>query len=138
MIDTLPHEQLIRMCVTLWAIWHARRKAIHEGVFQSPLSVHGFLESFNSELDQVKKQARAERQASTATSRRLRWCPPPAGVVKINTDATTARNMVAGVVAAVGRSDTGAFMGASAVPVEGLCEPETLEAMAISEGVCLV
>ena len=33
MIDSLSHDQLIRICVTLWALWHTRRKAIHEGIF---------------------------------------------------------------------------------------------------------
>jgi hypothetical protein len=32
--------------VTLWVIWFARRKAIHEEVFQSPLSTHAFVEAF--------------------------------------------------------------------------------------------
>jgi hypothetical protein len=41
------------MVVTLWAIWHARRKALHEGLFQSPLSTHSFIEKFISELDHV-------------------------------------------------------------------------------------
>jgi hypothetical protein len=50
MFESVPHEQLTRMCVTTWAIWHARRKAIHEGLFQSPLSTHLFVENFLAEL----------------------------------------------------------------------------------------
>jgi hypothetical protein len=34
--EALPHDDLTRTIVTLWALWHARRKAIHEGIFQSP------------------------------------------------------------------------------------------------------
>jgi hypothetical protein len=34
----LKHEDLTRMVVTLWAIWYARRKAIHDNSFQSPLT----------------------------------------------------------------------------------------------------
>jgi hypothetical protein len=33
MLETLPHDQFIRLTVTLWAIWSSRRKAIHEDVF---------------------------------------------------------------------------------------------------------
>lgn len=33
MIDSLWHEDFVKMLVTLWAIWTARRKAIHEGIF---------------------------------------------------------------------------------------------------------
>jgi hypothetical protein len=31
MLDSVPHPQFITLLVTLWAIWFARRKAIHEG-----------------------------------------------------------------------------------------------------------
>jgi hypothetical protein len=43
MIDTLQHDDQTKVSVTLWAIWHARRKALHEQVYQSPLSVHHLL-----------------------------------------------------------------------------------------------
>jgi hypothetical protein len=33
MLDTVAKGDLTRMLVTLWAIWHARRKAIHKHVF---------------------------------------------------------------------------------------------------------
>ena len=53
-MDTLPHDYLIRVVVTLWAIWHARRKAIHENIFQSPLSIHCFVDKYIAELEQTK------------------------------------------------------------------------------------
>jgi hypothetical protein len=34
----------VTMFVALWVIWHARRKAIHENIFQSPLSAHYFVQ----------------------------------------------------------------------------------------------
>jgi hypothetical protein len=33
MRETLDHSKFIKVLVTLWAIWTARRKAIHEGLF---------------------------------------------------------------------------------------------------------
>jgi hypothetical protein len=42
MIDSISHAQFVTLSVTLWAIWYARRKAIHEHEFQSPLSTHLF------------------------------------------------------------------------------------------------
>ena len=47
-IAVLHHENLMRLVVTLWAIWYARRKVIHEELFQSPLSTHSFVEKFLS------------------------------------------------------------------------------------------
>jgi hypothetical protein len=42
------------MSIKAWAIWHARRKVIHEGVFQSPLSTHCFVDNFISNLGYCK------------------------------------------------------------------------------------
>ena len=36
-IAILTHNNLVRLVVTLWAIWHAKRKAIHEGIFPKPV-----------------------------------------------------------------------------------------------------
>jgi hypothetical protein len=55
MIDTLPHDQFIRVAITLWSIWTARRKAIHEEIYQSPLSTFGFINSYISELNAIAK-----------------------------------------------------------------------------------
>jgi hypothetical protein len=52
-LKDLPREASIRVVVTLWALWHAKRKIIHEGQFQSPLSTHHFIERFLSELGQL-------------------------------------------------------------------------------------
>jgi hypothetical protein len=48
LIDTLSNDDFVRATVTLWAIWTARRKPIHEQIFQSPLSILGFIWSFLS------------------------------------------------------------------------------------------
>jgi hypothetical protein len=45
-LSSLPHEERVRVVVTMWAIWHVRRKAIHENIFEGPLSTHGFIIRF--------------------------------------------------------------------------------------------
>ena len=136
MIDTLTHDQLTRMCVTLWALWHARRKAIHEGIFQSPLSTHCFIESFLSELVQLKEKGEKNTPRGS-TSNRSAWIPPPVGVAKVNVDAGVARKRERGAVAAVARDAQGNYLGASATLFEGLTDPEVLEALAVREGLNL-
>jgi hypothetical protein len=37
------HDELTQVIVTLWAISHARRKALHEDVFQSLLLTYNFI-----------------------------------------------------------------------------------------------
>jgi hypothetical protein len=51
MIRSQNHEELTRCFLTLWAIWFARWKAIHENVFQNPLSTHMFVESMMRDLE---------------------------------------------------------------------------------------
>jgi hypothetical protein len=73
---TLTHDDQIRIFVTLWAIWHARRKAIHEQQYQSPLSVHAFIEKFVVDLSQDDHKEEQRRVAS-GTSEAPAWIPPP-------------------------------------------------------------
>lgn len=40
MHEKLSQEEFARMIVTLWAIWKSRRKAIHEGIYESPMQIH--------------------------------------------------------------------------------------------------
>jgi hypothetical protein len=51
MMDTMKKEDLTCMLVTLWAIWHAKRKAIHEEVYQSPMATVAFVDRFLTDLD---------------------------------------------------------------------------------------
>ena len=50
-ISSLSMEESRRTMVTLWALWHAKRKAVYENIFQSPLSTHSFVVRFIAELD---------------------------------------------------------------------------------------
>src|SRR4051812_10548788 len=43
--------ELITMVVTLWAIWHARRKSIHEDIHQTPMSTRMLVMRFIAELE---------------------------------------------------------------------------------------
>ena len=42
MSDTISQKEFSVLITTLWAIWNARRKVIHEGVLQSPHATHYF------------------------------------------------------------------------------------------------
>jgi hypothetical protein len=49
-LKDLPTHEFTRVIVTLWALWYARRKIIHEGEYQSPLSTHPFVGRFLNDL----------------------------------------------------------------------------------------
>ena len=65
------------------------------------------------------------------------WIPPPRGVLKVNVDAALSKNSDIAAVAAMARDETGMFLGASALVVEGITSPEVAEAMACREGLAL-
>jgi hypothetical protein len=48
MMESMPCDEFAKVAVTLWRIWYARQKIIHDEEYQSPLSTH----LFNTELPQ--------------------------------------------------------------------------------------
>lgn len=53
-MKSLNHEDLIWVTVTLWVIWNARRKVVHENLYQSSISTHKFITNFGADLQSVK------------------------------------------------------------------------------------
>lgn len=139
LIETLSHEDFVRATVTLWAIWTARRKAIHEQIFQSPLTIFGFVNSFLADLKiayEVTDPASSNNQRRP-TQPSVTWAAPPRGFCKINVDAAISKTVIAGAVGAICRDENGMFLGASTRVIEGINDPPTLEALACSEGFSL-
>jgi hypothetical protein len=54
MIATLKEDEFARIAVTLRGICYARRKIIHDEVFQRPLSTHLLIESYLQSLTIAK------------------------------------------------------------------------------------
>ena len=133
-LSSLPHDDRIRVLVTLWAIWYARRKAIHEAAFQSPLSTHSLISHYIADLEPTKPTPREDKQVQYQGAR---WIPPPLDFVKINVDAATSMNSNQASVAAVARDSLGSFLGASTLVFSGVFDPETLEVLACREGLAL-
>ena len=52
-------------------------------------------------------------------------------MMKINTNAVMSKNSSTMALAAVARDEYGAFLGTSAVVMEGVSDPETAEAMGV-------
>ena len=121
----------------LWAIWSARRKAIHEEIFQSPFSIFKIIENFISDLSLVASPPRTRTAAQPVRVVAPRWIAPSGDYAEINVDAAVSRSENRGVVAAICRSRDGTFMGASALACPGISDPETLEAIACREGLAL-
>jgi ribonuclease HI len=143
LMESLPHDQFTRVAVTLWAIWTARRKAIHEDIFQSPLSTFGFINSFLSELQSLAKPSphvvkpRVQAQGQTRLRRTQAWIPPPSGMAKINVDAAISRAGDKGAAGAICRDSNGNYLGSSVLIIKGFTDPASLEAIACREALAL-
>jgi hypothetical protein len=136
MLESLDHKDFITMLVTLWSIWTARRKAVHEGEFQSPMSTFEFVKRFLADLGEAyqtkPKKGTVQRRPGVS-----RWVHPPSGLVKINVDAAVSREADHGAVGAVCRDSSGLFIGASARTIKGISDPATLESIACAEAISL-
>ena len=133
-MNSLSHDVLVKMVVTMWAIWYAKWKIIHENNYQSPLSTHCFVERFLADLAESKP---VQKEWKPAQAKQPGWIPPPPGFGKINVDAALAKNTTKFTMAAVVRDEAGNFLGASALVMEGITDPEMAEAMACREGMVL-
>lgn len=102
--NSLGSELFVQVLVTLWAIWWARRKAIHEQEFQIPLSTHMFIQRYIEDLNMLATSKPAA--APFAGVNRLdRWIPPPVGTTKINADGAVSKSANKGAVGVICRDD---------------------------------
>jgi len=108
MNSKLSHDQLVRMVITLWAIWGARRKAVYEDIFQSPMSTHLYIQSYWSDLQVLKKPHIQHSQARPA--RPSNWIQPPENLMKVNVDAAVRGRRGVGSVAAICRNRQGLYI----------------------------
>ena len=136
--NTLSKDKFVSVLVTLWAIWWARRKAIHGQEFHSPLSTHQFIEKYLHELEELPARPSVIRSTRHPAPRNsTAWIPPEAGEVKLNVDGAVAKSSNTGAVGVVCRNEVGHFIGASAVVFKGITEPSILEAYACREALAL-
>ncbi|XP_020153536.1 uncharacterized protein [Aegilops tauschii subsp. strangulata] len=137
LIESLSHENFALLAVTAWSIWHARRKAIHEAIYQSPHQTHSFITSYMAELGVINDANRHPRQAVIpAQQQRQNPKKPPSGYYKIHVDAAV-RARKGGSAAAVCRDEAGNYVGASTLVLEGVTDPASLEVIACREALCL-
>jgi hypothetical protein len=83
-------DEFTLVVVNIWAIWHARWKASHEEVFQSPLSTHLFIGSFVSDLSLLPKGGNGK--PLKPCSRAARWLKPLDGCAKVNVDTSVLKS----------------------------------------------
>jgi ribonuclease HI len=138
MQETLSAKEFQKLLIICWAIWRARRKALHEDIFQSPLSIFNFITKY---LDDLKLAGLIEDNETTRPTRNKKpaskWIPPPEAFLKFNVDGAVARSGDKGTVGVVCRDNVGNYVAASAMVIDGLTDVTSLEALACSEATSL-
>ena len=136
----------VKFSVTLWAVWTARRKAIHEGIFQSPLGTKILVDRFVSELDMSNTAHHKMRTAVDGLSAHVvkgkgkvapTWKRAPLGVAKIYAQAGFNSDETKCAVVAVCRDDQGTYLGSSALVIQGITDQDTATALACYESLSL-
>jgi hypothetical protein len=92
MQDSLNHSDSIRVLVTLWEIWKARRKAIHENQFESPISTVGHVNRFIMDLGSAIPAHEKSNHQPHRTRTLARWIGPAEDQVKLDCDGAVARD----------------------------------------------
>jgi hypothetical protein len=131
----IQQEMGIQILVTCWAIWHARRKAIHEGFFQSPLAIITIVSRVIEELQFIEEIEVNENFYQSKVSS-CRWIAFDPNQYKINVNAAVGVG-VRGVVEAIYRDVKGKFIAACVRIIPHITDPETLEAIAYCEAPAL-
>ena len=79
-----------------------------------------------TEDNETTKLTRIKQPAS-------KWIPPPEAFFKFNVDGAVARSGDKGIVGVVCRDNAGNYVAASAMVIDGLTDPSSLEALACNE-----
>lgn len=92
------------------------------------------MENFLNDLEMASPKSKLSQRTTSKEEMAHKWAAPPRGFSKINVDAAVRKNKNCGAVAAVCHGDDGVYLGASVVVVQGISDPATLEALALSRG----
>jgi hypothetical protein len=101
MMESMEKDDLVKILVTLWSIWHDQRKVIHEDIFPKFAGHHRFLRASSMNLGMSGKKNRQTKGASADRVRAQRWVPPPTTCYKMNMDVVFTRLANRGTVGVV-------------------------------------
>ena len=115
-----------------------RRKLIHEGINQRPLSTLSFVNRYIPELEQLHAPTPMHTLSAHQCAEAVpRWRTPPEGITKFYVDAGISHDHEVSLAATVCRDRNGAYLGSSVLVIRGLLNPEKVEAIACREALAL-
>ncbi|KAL4325602.1 hypothetical protein GQ457_11G004690 [Hibiscus cannabinus] len=100
-------NRLVLLVITLWSLWYARNKKVHEANLQTPEQICAFIVSYCRELELIASKL----QLISSTQNSL-WQAPDPPLVKANFDASFSSVDRASWSGVVVRNSIGEIMGA--------------------------
>lgn len=135
MMETILHEDFIKILLTLWAIKSGRRKAIHESIFRSPVTIYGFFIRIISDLEITSHKPQRSRAPVLAAA--LKWILPPEVWAKLNVDAGIGKTRPKGAAVIVCWDDAGKYLGWSTRVLDNCIDLATLKCIVCFEALVL-
>jgi ribonuclease HI len=134
-IERFSSEDLDLMAVISRRIWLRRNHFIFDNIFTPPQTV--FKESLDDICRYNKKEEAFVIYGGDSSSHLLLkgWQPPPAGIIKVNWDASLLVNECHIGVEIVARDEHGNFLGARAITKKIVTTRNVAEAMAALEAI---
>lgn len=102
------HDKLqqTEICITMWALWFAHIRMIHEGKIQSVGEIVNFVRSYVGEWSSIPVL-----RNGPVVPVQIRWSFPPAGLIKVNFDARYRFNHRTATTGIVIRDEFGEILG---------------------------
>jgi hypothetical protein len=124
------------LAVSIWHIWEARNDARNNDsemcCRRVADKIKAYVEMIVQNLSKINLAARCDSSGSV-----LRWSPPPAGFLLINSDAALFSNSHQMGIGVVVRDQAGDCLFACNKRLEGMMNPELAEAVACRFALCL-
>ncbi|KAL4272451.1 hypothetical protein GQ457_13G023230 [Hibiscus cannabinus] len=107
LFDSFPMNRLVLLVITLWSLWYARNKKVHEANLQTPEQICAFIVSYCRELELI-----ASKLHLISSTQNSLWQAPDPPLVKANFDASFSGVDRASWSGVVVRNSIGEIMGA--------------------------
>ncbi|KAL4360797.1 hypothetical protein GQ457_04G002610 [Hibiscus cannabinus] len=132
LFTTTPITKYVEILVTLYAIWYARNKFVHEGSRQTREEILSFIKSMTTDLQNIS--ARLQGPSSHSL---IAWSAPSPPFVKANFDAkfcSVSHSSWSGVII---RDNQGHVLGACRCKALRIPSPFAAEAMSLIHAISL-
>lgn len=114
-----------------WSLWNRRNNWVWDKANGSAFGVKAAAYNLLNDWREAQTKGRSDQQRPTSTECRV-WSKPTGEWLKVNTDATGARNGGIGIGCVI-RNSQGQFVGARARRIEGDWHPNEAEAISLKE-----